>query len=514
MRHVREVLHLALAFHFSTREIARRTRLARDTVSMYLMRAKTLDLSWPLPENWDDATLEERLFPAQATGPTRRTLTEPDWAYIHQELRKKGATLRQLHREYQENHADRGIGYSLFCERHRDYARSLDRSMLQRHEAGDRVFVDFAGATMTLHDLRTGGQQTMQIFVGCLGASGYIYAEAIPSQQLQDWLDVHVRMFEAFGGAPNVIVCDNLKAGVLKPDPHDPEVHPAYDSLARYYGARIEPARIYHPKDKAKVEGMVRHITQSVVFPLRKIIFTHRDELNRAVDAIVERLNATKYQKLDVSRTALFEKLDRPALHPLPAQPFVYAEYRKRRVNPDYHVEVDGHRYSVPHTLVNEAVEVVLTAGMVEINHRGRRVASHPRSHAVGDFTTTLAHRDPRHAFLQDFSADSAFAWAGTVHADVVAFLQASFERTKERQPQFRTYGGVRKLVAAYELPRIAAACRRAVALGEPTVRFLRHALKSGLDRLPEPAVSQATPHPVGEHENNRGSEYYDDQTA
>ncbi|MFC5435993.1 IS21 family transposase [Rhodanobacter umsongensis] len=512
MRNVREVLRLAYEFKYSLREIARRTDVSRDSVSAYLARAKLANLTWPLPEDWDDAVLETHLFPEKRPDQARRKLAEPDWAYIEKELRRKGATLKQLHLEYLEEHPE-GMAYSLFCQRHREYAKTLDRSMRQRYEGGDRVFVDFAGATVQIHDLKTGEKRSAQIFVGCLGASGYVYAEAIPSQKVEDWIAVNVRMFEFFGGVPRVVVCDNLKSAVVHADRYEPELHEAYASMARHYGTMIIPARARKPKDKPKAEGSVNHITRSILFPLRNIVFTSFDELNRAIQNHLKRVNDTKYQKLDVSRRELFETVDRPALHPLPTRHFEHEQYFKRRVGPDYHVEVHRHGYSVPHTLVGEEVEIVLTAAMVEVNHRNRRVASHIRSHVVGGFTTEPAHRDPKHAHLQDFSAEASLDWARSVHPDVAAFLATGLEKVADRQLRYRFCMGLKKMASSYETHRLALACGRAIRVKAYELRFLRNVLKANLEGVPDEPISPSKVSPIGDHENTRGPRYYSKQT-
>jgi len=513
MRNAREVLRLAYEFSYSQREIARRTGISRDTVSAYLSRAKLAQVTWPLPGDWDDAALEGRLFPEKLPDEARRKLAEPDWAYVEKELRRKGATLKQLHVEYLEENPD-GMAYSMFCQRRREYAKTLDRSMRQRYEGGDRVFVDFAGATVQIHDLKTGEKRSAQIFVGCLGASGYVYAEAIPSQKVEDWIAVNVRMFEFFGGVPRVVVCDNLKSAVVHADRYDPELHEAYASMARHYGTMIIPARARKPKDKSKAEGSVNHITRSIIFPLRNIIFTSLHELNRAIQNLLRRVNDTKYQKLEVSRRELFETLDRPALHPLPTRHFEHEQYFKRRVGPDYHVEVHRHGYSVPHTLVGEEVEVVLTAAMVEVNHRNRRVASHIRSHVEGKFTTERAHRDPKHAHLQDFSAEASLEWAQSMHPDVAAFLAAGLEKILDRQLRYRFCMGLKKMAATYEIHRLALACARAMRVNAYELRFLRNVLKANLEGVPDEPVLPSKVSPIGDHENTRGPDYYSKQAT
>jgi len=240
MRQIRQVLQLAASWK-SKRLIASSLGISRDAVSDYLTRAQSAGLTWPLPDSLDDAELELRLFPV--TPSTRSTrLTEPDWNEIWQALKQKGATRQVLHEEWLAEHPN-GMAYSYFCERLREFGKTLKASMRQVHLAGDKVFVDYAGPTVAIHNALTGEIRKAQIFVGVLGASNYIYAEAVWSQQLPEWIASHVRMFEHFGGVTQVVVCDNLKSAVIRASRANPTVHPTYLDMASHYSTMILPAR-------------------------------------------------------------------------------------------------------------------------------------------------------------------------------------------------------------------------------------------------------------------------------
>ena len=163
----------------------------------------------------------------------------------------------------------------------------------------------------------------------------------------------------------------------------------AYQDLADHYGFVVLPARVRKPRDKAKVEVAVQIVCRYVLGRLRNRRFFSLDELNAAVRDCVTAINAKVMQRLGKSRNELFATLDRPALKPLPAERYQYAEWKRCTVAPDYHVEVDGHYYSVPYRLLRESVDVRFTAATVEVLHKGRRVASHVRSHLEHKHTTT-----------------------------------------------------------------------------------------------------------------------------
>ncbi|MDG9696593.1 IS21 family transposase, partial [Streptomyces sp. DH17] len=200
-----------------------------------------------------------------------------------------------------------------------------------------------------------------QVFVAVLGASNYTYAEASLSQSLPDWIGSHVRAFAYFSGVARQTVSDNLKAGITRACFHEPMVNRTYADLARHYRTAIVPARPYRPRDKAKVEVGVQIVGRWILARLRNRRFFSLAALNEAIYALLAELNDRPLRSWGRSRRELFEELDHPALTPLPDEPYEYAEWKRCRVNLDYHVEIAKHYYSVPHNLVHQEVEARIT---------------------------------------------------------------------------------------------------------------------------------------------------------
>jgi transposase len=395
MRKVKEVLRLKFEGGQTNRRIARSCRISRPTVSDYLLRFEKAGLTWPAAAFLDDAALEGKLFPPAPVVPTAERAV-PDWSQVHRELRRKGVTLTLLWHEYKAAHPE-GFQYSWFCDQYRAWTRKLDVVMRQEHRAGEKLFVDYAGQSAEVVDRRTGEIRHAQIFVAVLGASSYTYAEATWTQQLPDWIGSHVRTFEFLGGVSELLVPDNLRSGVSKAHRYEPDLNPTYADLASHYGVTVLPARVRKPRDKAKAEAGVLLVERWILAVLRHHPFFSLAELNRAIARLLERLNTRPFKKLPGTRRELFEKLDRPALRPLPAQPYEFAEWKKVRVNIDYHVEIEGHYYSVPYQLVRKALEARYSERTVECFHKGQRVASHPRSHLKGRHTTLPEHMPTAH---------------------------------------------------------------------------------------------------------------------
>jgi transposase len=270
--------------------------------------------------------------------------------------------------------------------------------MRQTHRFGEKCFVDYSGERMRVIDRLTGEVRQTELFVGVLGGSNYTYAEATWTQELHNWLGSHRRMFEYFGGVPEITVPDNLKSGVKKADYYEPDINPSYNDLATHYGTAVIPARAYRPKDKAKAENGVLLTERWIIAALRNREFYSLDELNEAIGEKLQVLNNKRFQKLEGSRQSTFEQHEKALLRPLPSEPYEFGRWKKAKVNIDYHVEVDAHYYSVPHALIQETMDVRVTGHTVEILHLGQRVVSHRRSHVKGGHTTLPEHMPPKHA--------------------------------------------------------------------------------------------------------------------
>ena len=346
MRKIRDVLRLSAA-GMSKRKIAASLGMSATAAGDCIRRARRAGVGWPLPEGLTDEALERRLYPP-STIAAKDSRPRPNWAAIHRELRRPGVTLQLLWEEHRATHPD-GYGYSRFCELYRDWEARLSPTMRQTHVAGERLFVDYAGTTLDVIDGSTGEAMPAQLFVAALGASNYTYAEATWTQGLADWIGSHTRAFAFIGGVSAMVVSDNLKSGIAKACFYEPAVNRTYAEMAAHYDTAIVPARPYKPRDKAKVEVAVQVATRFIIAKLRNRRFFSLAELNAAIAELVAQLNDRMSRHLGASRRALFEELERPALKPLPAEPYVFAAWKECRVGLDYHVEIEKHYYSAPH---------------------------------------------------------------------------------------------------------------------------------------------------------------------
>lgn len=504
MRKIRDILRLKEENKLANRQIAKSLSIAKSTVADHLVRARMAGITWPLPDGMDEETIERLLFPPPPLASVLRPM--PDFAEIHKELKRKGVTLLLLWQEYKANQPD-GYQYTRFCDLYRDWRGKLNLSMRQVHVAGEKMFVDYCGLTAEVIDPTTGEVREAQVFVAVLGASSYTYAEATWTQSLPDWIGSHVRAFRYFGGVVEIVVPDNLKSGVLKPCRYEPDINPTYQDMAEHYGAAVIPARVKKPKDKAKVEAGVLLAERWILAKLRKRTFFGLTQLNDAIGQLLEELNSRPFQKLPGSRRSMFEELDRPALKPLPPQPYEYAEWKKPKVNIDYHVDVEGHYYSVPYRLARDKVDARITATVVEIFRKGKRVASHIRSHRKGKHTTLKEHMPKSHQQYLEWTPSRIINWAEKTGPNTAKLVATIMESRPHPQQGFRSCLGVMRLVKDFGAKRLEAACSRALHIGSATYQSVKSILKNGLDRQQTLEV-EAEPEPI-EHPNIRGSDYY-----
>jgi transposase len=488
----------------SKRKIAASLGVSATAAGDCIRRARRAGLGWPLPEGLTDEALEVRVYPPPAVMAKDRR-PRPDWAAIHRELRRPGVTLQLLWEEHRAAYPD-GYGYSRFCELYRAWEARLSPTMRQSHVAGERLFVDYAGTTLEVIDGLTGEVMTAQLFVAVLGASSYTYAEATWAQGLSDWIGSHTRAFAFIGGVSAMVVSDNLRSGVTKACFYEPAVNRSYAEMAAHYDTAVVPARPYKPRDKAKVEVAVQIATRWITAKLRNRSFFSLPELNATIAELVTQINNRVSRHLGASRRALFEDLERSALKPLPAEPYVFAEWKECRVGLDYHVEIEKHYYSVPHPLLRERVWARITARTVEVFHRGRRVAAHVRSSSNRKHTTVREHMPSSHRRYADWTPERLRRQAGEIGRHTSALVEIILRERTHPEQGFRACVGILRLAKTYGRERLEAACGRALEIGARSYSSVNSILKTNRDRqLP------ATPAdgPAIAHDNIRGPTYF-----
>lgn len=501
MRKIREALRLKYEQKLSNFQIARSLQVGETTVERYLSRAKQAKISWPLDPNIDDESLEKQLYPNNRK---KKDTPLPDFKQMGKELKRKGVTLTLLWKEYQDLHPN-GYRYTQFCSLYYDWCQRSQLWMPQQHKAGEAAFVDYAGMTMPILDPQDPFEA--QIFVAVLGASSYTFAEASRSQKLEDWITSHEKMFHFYGGAPEFLVPDNLKSGVTTPDRYEPDLNPTYYDMAQHYKCAIIPARSRKPKDKAKVENGVLNIERQILAPLRNRQFFTLNELNEALKQRLEEFNAAPFQKFpDCSRKTFFEEIEKPALQPLSPTPYELFYWKKATINPGYHVLIEGTYYSVPHAYVKKQVDIRHNKRIIEVYHKGKRIALHGKSNQKGIYITTFQHQPKSHQKEKELTPENLIKQAQEIGSCTTHWMKKTLELPLHAKETAKRCLGVIRLKKAYTNERLENACKRALHFENFSYKSIKEILEKKLDFEPlheEPHMASK------EHHNIRGPKYF-----
>jgi transposase len=501
---------------YSNRAIHRSTGVARATIAEYLDRASQAGLTIPQALLLTQDELEHRLFPQPSEG--RQAIPSdldrplepgdqgplPDWEKVYQELHREGVTRQLLWEEYRELHPN-GLGYSQYCDRYNRWRKWHKVTAHVPHPAGESMEVDYAGPKVKITDPQTGEIHEESVFVAVLPASDFTYTELHPEQSQPYWIGGHTRALEAFGGVPRIVRPDNLKAGVKSPCRYEPVINPTYQAWATHYDVAVLPTRVRTPKDKPSVENGVLNVERQVLARMRNETFYGRAAAITALREFTAALNDRPRTDWPgkVSRRQLLESLERPCLRPLPAQPFEYAEHKKAKVGPDYHVADKYQHYSVPWKLAGNVVEMRISQDLVEIFHRGERVAVHPRRYGFPGYSTLPEHMPENHRAFLEGSLKGVLERSQAMGPAVAGYLQRIVVTRTYPEQAYAACRGVLSLTRRYSVVQMEAACERLTRWNRFGYRVLRDELKK--DR-PEPVPAVA---PMPAHEQVRGSAYY-----
>jgi transposase len=479
---IKDVIRLKWEARMAHERIAAALGLSKGAVQKYVALASAAGLDWATVRDWDEDRLEATLLPRSSSSPV---FVEPDWAWVHRELDRKGVTLMLLWQEYVEARpGQRTWRYTQFCEHYKLFASRLKRSMRQHRRAGEKLFCDFSGLSVRL---RSGARA--QVFVSAMGASSYTFACATPAQKLEDWIEGLVRSLSFYGAVPQLIVPDNPRALIADPDRYEPRAGQTVLDLARHYGTSILPARPGMPQDKASAESAVQVVGRWILARLRHQHFDTVGEVDAAISQLLPSLNERPFQKLPGSRASVFAELDRPAMMPLPPDPYELARFKSVKVHLDYHVEVEHHYYSVPHALVGQTLEARITRRGVEMLLRGRRVASHARSNRRGGYTTLDEHMPAAHRAHKDWSPQRLMHWGQRIGVSTGEVVRRLLSAHRHPEHGYRACLGLLGLAKRYGNARLEAACEKTLSLGSHRYRHIAEVLRNNRDRVTDDAT-------------------------
>ena len=507
MKKIKDILQLKYITELSYRQISRGVNVPSSTVSDYCKRFEITTYSIDEFLAFEEDHIYELLFPEKKLPRLSKERPLPDVEYIHKEIAKKGVTFELLWQEYKEMHPN-GYACSQFKEHYYRYKRKLNPSMRQTYIPGEKLFIDYSGLTVPIVNSSTGEISKAQIFVCVLGASGYTFVHATPSQKKEDFILSHVLAYEFFGGVPKINVPDNLKSAIISNNRNGIVVNESYAELARHYNCTIEPARPRKPQDKGMVEQGVQAIQRWILAALRDRIFFCVNELNDAIATLLDRYNNKVIKRLDKSRTQLFEENDKPYLQTLPANRFIYKEFKLAIVNIDYHIELLKSFYSVPFKYLKEKVEIRYSTTHVAVYHKSKLIATHPRLYKPNATSTLKEHMPLNHQYQHEkMNPQRLKNWAASIGANAKIFVEKKLETVEYPTNAYRGVIAILSLEKIYGKADLNLALGYASSINTGTVRSIRSILdkKLYLQAVNNHAVKPTTP----THKNIRGSEYY-----
>lgn len=244
-----------------------------------------------------------------------------------------------------------------------------------------------------------------------------------------------------------------------------------------------------------------------IVAALRHRKFFSLEELNAAIRKLLTKLNQRPFRKKEGTRETVWGAIDRPALKPLPLEPFDLSEWSRARVNIDYHVAYDANFYSVPYNLVQELVEIRSTPTTIEILHKGTRVASHLRSRGRGQTITNEEHRPKSHRAHLEWTPSRMVRWAEAIGPNTARLFERIMNDKPHPEMGYRGCLGIIRLAEKYSPQRVEAASARALLTGACRYKSVESILRNSLDRVPPSSPPPASTPP---HDNIRGSEYFE----
>lgn len=492
----------------SNRHIARQLGVSRNTVNAYVQGFAAHSLSYGELEGLSEQELAE-LFPqVDYKDRSRYEQLAGYFPAFTRELRKTGCTLQVLWRRYLDHHPD-GYRYTQFTHHFNQWKNRTKASGILRHKAGEKLFIDFTGQTLSWVDRHTGEMHPAQVFVAILPASQYTYVQATDSQKREDLVRAIADCKSWMGGVTKAIVADNMKAVVAKGHKYAPHINKTLKDMALHYGCVIDPTRPYHPKDKALVEGAVALVYQRIFYSLSGQTFFSLAELNQAIRELLGPYNDYRFQNRATSRRQQFLEIEQPTLDPLPSTRYQLRNYKRAKVQKISHIYLgaDKNYYSVPHRYVGRHVEVQYTDDVVEIFYNSERIACHKRSRAAGKYTTIGTHMPSSHQVYNDWNPDWFARRAAHIGDHCQDYIQRLISQYDYPEIGYKQAQGILALAKQYSPHRVEAACQRAGGAHRAGYRTIANILANNLDHI-QPSEKPLENH-IPDHSNIRGAGYY-----
>jgi len=494
----------------SIKAISRTLGISRNTVKRYLHQIETKGLSLSEVLNQSNEALEQLLSGKEPQGGDKFQELEKLFPIISQELGKTGFTLHHLWCRYKITYPD-GYQYSQFCYHYRQYKESKKAVMHFEHEAGDKLFLDYAGKKLSYVEYGSGEIIECEFFVSVLGYSQLTYAEASLSQRKEDFISSVQNALHYYRGVPKVLVPDNLKSAVDKSSRYEPGLNEDFLDMANHYGCAVMPCRSYKPRDKSIVENHIRILYTRVHAELSTLTFFSLRDLNQAILSCIEKHNCMLFQGKDYSRKQAFEEVELQTLRPLPTERYEIKKSGMVTVMKNSHIQLkeDKHYYSIPYRYIGEKVKLCYSSKDVSIYLRGERIAYHLRERKPYKYTTVKEHLPSQHQFVSEWNPEKFINWAEGIHPVVKTYIEGILSQHAYPETLYRACVGVLSMSKKAGRERLVKACQMGIQMNTYNYGFISRIISNGTDKLLSEGDSKKMKSQLPEHENLRGEDYY-----
>ena len=505
MEQLKQILQLS-SDGIAIREIARRIGISRNSVRKYL------SLLYSASENLNNKELADKAYNNELLEHSTQRLQQliQHFGYAGPELNKTGVTRQLLWLEYLQQHRD-GYGYSQYCYHLNAYLKHKDLSMHMEYQPGDMIMVDFAGKKQHYVDIQTGERIDCEVFIAILPYSGLIFCKAVHSQQTADFTDCINSMLKYYAGVPATILCDNLKTAVTRPSRYEPGFTDICYQLNEHYQTTFSATRPYSPRDKAMVEKAVSITYNHIYAPLRNQEFLSLHALNTAMHDQLLLLNNKPYKNTVYSRWYFYDAGEHSLLRPLPAEPFCPKKVVTLTVQRNYHVQLseDHLYYSVPYQYVGKKVRVLYDSRVIEVYFDNGRIALHTRKPHSKAYTTLAEHMPPHHQRMQQINGwnkEDLLAQAARIGTFTSQAAMLMLDNSIYVEQNYKACFGMLMLNKKYGIPRLEAACSRALQGTRINYTMIKNILERGLDKQTLPPENNNV---IPFHDNIRGKDNY-----
>lgn len=496
-----------LAKGHSFRQIAKKMQVSPTTVSILATKLKEVKL--PINELLQLSNQEfVDVLQTRTVNNIENCKPLPDLDYINDQMKIRDMTLKQLWIEFKER-VKNCVSYSRLAFLYRKWLKKLHPCMRQHFAAGQTLLVDFCGKTMPIYDISTGKVRNVQIFVGVLGASSLITVIAVETQQTHDWLKCFTSTFDRIGGVPREVITDNLKAAVIKTGRNGAKFNKTFEQFADYHDFAILNTRPRKPKDKGLAEVCVQIVQRSILVKLRDRKFFSLEELQKALDIEVDKINKGVTKRFSESRMDRFLRFEKSELLPQPQHPYPFRKWIfQKTVSEFYQFTIFGNIYSVPYQFIGKKIDIGITDKEAHFFYENELITSHTLLKGNGETSIIEEHMPLNHRLYNSLSPASIKIWAKAHGQYTYMFIEKILSKSKHLARNIHSLNKLRDYVFEKQVEsELNEACRYALKHDLLSVTDLLYVLKNKRYVSIQTDENQSLIPVI--HNNLRGAEYF-----